>query len=91
MTAGPIEKRAFIRVPFNTSLEVRVEDRVIRSREGINISMGGACLATREAILPVGAPCRVTINLGGLENPVRIEVKGTTVRSRGGEPGGEIH
>ena len=30
MTTGPTEKREFIRVPFNTTVEVRVQDRVIR-------------------------------------------------------------
>jgi len=83
MTAGPTEKRKFIRVPFNTSLEVRVQDRVIRSREGINISMGGVCLSIHGDIPPAETPCRVTINLGGPENPIRIDVKGTIVRSRG--------
>jgi hypothetical protein len=82
MTARPTEKREFIRVPFNTTVEVRVRDRVIRSHEGINISMDGVGLSTRDPIPPVDAPCRVTINLGGSENPVRIDVKGTIVRSR---------
>src|SRR5512141_2808496 len=84
MTTGPIEKREFIRVPFNTTVEVRVQDRVIRSHEGINISMGGVGLSTPDPIPPADALCRVTINLGGSENPIRIEVKGTIVRSQGG-------
>jgi hypothetical protein len=84
MTTGPTEKREFIRVPFNTTVEVRVQDRVIRSQGGINISMGGVRLSTRDVIPPAEALCRVTINLGGLENPIHIDVKGTIVRSRGG-------
>jgi hypothetical protein len=84
MASGPNEKRGFIRVPFNTTVEVRVQDRVIQSQEGVNISMSGLRLSTREAIPPAGVPCQVTINLGGSENPIRIEAKGTTVRSHGG-------
>jgi hypothetical protein len=81
MTAGPTEKRKFIRVPFNTTVEVRVQDRVIRSCEGINISMGGVGLSTRDPIPPADAPCQVTINLGGSVNPVRIDARGTIARS----------
>jgi hypothetical protein len=84
MTAGPTEKRAFIRVPFNTTVEVRVQDRVIRSQGGIDVSMGGVGLSTRDPIPPADAPCRVTINLGGSENPIRIDAKGAIVRSLGG-------
>jgi hypothetical protein len=84
MTARPTEKREFIRVPFNTTVEVRVRDRVIRSHEGIDISMGGVGLSTHDPIPPADAPCRVTINLGGSENPIHIYVEGTIVRSEGG-------
>jgi hypothetical protein len=84
MTAGPAKKREFIRVPFNTTVVVRVQDRVIRSKGEINISMGGIRLPTRDAIPPAEALCRVTINLGGSENPIHIEVRGTIIRSREG-------
>ena len=83
MTTGPTEKREFIRIPFNTTVEVRVQDRVIRSHEGINISMGGVGLSTRDAIPPADALCRVTINLGEPDDPIHINVKGTIVRSQG--------
>jgi len=39
MVAQPTEKRGFSRVPFNTQVEVRAKGRIIRSQEGINISM----------------------------------------------------
>jgi hypothetical protein len=84
MAAGPIEKRGFIRVPFNTTVEVRVPGRVIRSQEGINISMSGVRLSTPEVIRPAKVPCQVTINLGGSESPIRIDAMGTTIRSRAG-------
>ena len=84
MTTGPTEKREFIRVPFNTTVVVRVQDRVIRSQGEINISMGGVRLSTRDAIPPAEALCRVTINLGGSASPIHIEVKGTIVRSQEG-------
>jgi hypothetical protein len=84
MADGPIEKRGFTRVPFNTTVEVRALDRVIRSQEGIDISMGGVRLSTRELVPPAEVPCRVTINLGGPENPIRIDATGMTIRSQGG-------
>jgi len=84
MPAKSTEKRGFSRVPFNTEVEVRVQGRSIRSQEGINISMSGIRLSTREAIPPAEAPCQVTIILGGSENPVIINAKGKIVRTQAG-------
>jgi hypothetical protein len=78
------EKRGFSRVPFKTEVEVRVEGRSIWSEEGIDISMSGIRLSTREAIPPAEIPCQVTIALGGSENPVIIDAKGKMVRSQEG-------
>ncbi len=84
MVSQLTEKRGFSRVPFNTEVEVRAEGRSIRSQEGINLSMSGIGLSTREAIPPAETPCQVTINLGGLEVPVIIKAKGKMVRSQEG-------
>ncbi len=65
-------------------VEVRAQGRSIRSQEGIDISMSGIRLSTREAIPPAETPCQVTIVLGGSENPVIIEAKGKMVRSQEG-------
>ena len=81
MNTQPMEKRGFIRVPFKTSVEVRVQGHVIRSHDDLNISMSGIHLCTSEAIPPVGTPCEVTITLGKFEEPVIIEAKGKTIRS----------
>jgi len=84
MSSQSTEKRGFNRVPFNTEVEVRVQDRSIRSKEGINISMSGIRISTREVVPPEEAPCQVTINLGGQANPVLINAKGKMVRSGAG-------
>lgn len=78
------EKRGFIRVPFDTEVQVRALGSTIRSQEGINISMSGTRLFTREAIPPAETPCHVTILLGGSDYPAIIEAQGKTVRSREG-------
>jgi hypothetical protein len=84
MVAQLTEKRGFSRVPFNTEVEVRAQGRSIRSREGIDISMSGIHLSTRETVPPAETPCQVRIALGGSENPVIIDAKGKMVRSREG-------
>jgi len=84
MDAQPTEKRGFTRVPFNTKVEVRAVDRTIRSQEGINISMSGIRLSTREVIPPAEALCEVTIILGESENPLTINAKGKMARSQAG-------
>jgi hypothetical protein len=84
MNARPMEKRGFIRVPFKTDVEVRVQGRSIRSQGGLNISMSGIRLSTGEVLPPPETPCQVTIMLGTSEEPVIIEAKGKTIRSQAG-------
>lgn len=84
MAAQSTEKRGFSRVPFNTEVEVRTQGRSIRSKEGINISMSGIRLSTREPIPPADTPCQVTIVLGGSEKHVIIDAKGKMVRAQAG-------
>jgi hypothetical protein len=84
MVTQSTEKRGFSRVPFNTEVEVRAQGRSIQSREGIDISMSGIRLSTREAVPPAETPCQVRIALGGSENPVIIDAKGKLVRSQEG-------
>jgi len=84
MSSQATEKRGFSRVPFNTEVEVRAQGRSIRSQEGINISMSGIRMSTREVVPPEVAPCQVTINLGGQDKPALINAKGKMVRSGAG-------
>ena len=84
MTDMTDERRGFIRVPFNTEIEVEGEGRTIRSREGVNISMSGIRLLTTEKIPPAGSACQVKIMLEAAENRLPIEARGMVVRS---EPG----
>lgn len=87
MIMGPGEKnnrRGFIRVPFHTVVEVRAAGRLIRSQEGVNISMGGLTLSTSETVPEPAAPCRVKIILDAAEHGVPIEADATVIRSHSG-------
>jgi hypothetical protein len=84
MTVRSSDKRGFIRVPFNSEVEVQVLGRTIRSREWIDLSMSGICLATGDEIPAAGSSCKVKIMLQALENGPLIEARGRVVRS---EPG----
>jgi len=84
------EKRGFIRIPFNTEVEVQSEGRSIRSREGINLSMSGIRLSTADATPAPGSPCQVLITLRASEQRVLIEAKGSVIRSAPGSLAAEF-
>ena len=85
MALKPQEKREFIRVPFNTEVEIQAGNRTIRSKSGINISLTGLHAATdQEEVPPAGTSCCAKIILRASETRVVIEAKGTVVRSRPG-------
>ena len=83
MIRQPVDKRSFIRIPFKTEAEVFVDKRVIRSDQGIDVSMKGLRLVTDELVEP-GTLCRAVIRLQGEIPPVIIEASGTIVRSAPG-------
>ncbi len=85
MATGPQEKREFVRVPFKTEVEVRTGDRLIRSTEGINISMKGLHASIDGSAPAAGSPCAVKIFLRGTEEGVTIEANGVVVRAEGGD------
>ena len=74
------DQREFTRVLFKTNVGVFVEERVIWSDKGINISMRGLRLSTPDPASP-GAQCRVVIRLSTDNNPTIIEAKGKIVRA----------
>lgn len=78
------EKRAFMRVPFTTAVEIRTDDRTIGSTSGINVSLNGLRLATDQAVPAEGSSCTVKIFLRASEHREVIEAEGTVVRSRQG-------
>jgi hypothetical protein len=84
MTGQTGEKRGFIRIPFNTKVEVRAQGRTIRSLEGINLSMSGIRLTTGDAVPVAETPCQVKITLSASEDRLLIEANGKVIRS---EPG----
>src|SRR3972149_3311208 len=86
MDMKPSDRRSFVRVPFNTEAEVQVDKRVIRSSEGIDVSLSGLRLASNEAVDP-GALCQVTLTLQPPETRLAIEAKGTVIRSAAGTLG----
>lgn len=75
------ERRGFVRVPFNTEVEVHVQGRMILSQEKVDLSMSGIRLSTRDAIPPPGALCRVKIILQASEPRLIIEASGKVARS----------
>ncbi len=80
MVPGMEEKRGFMRVPFVTEVEIKSDNRTIRSTTGIDISLSGLRLSTEEPAPPVGAPCSVKISLGAPEHRVTIDAKGSVIR-----------
>jgi len=81
MTDQANEKREFIRVPFNTEVEIQTQGRTITSRAPIDISMTGLRLAIEQSVPPAGASCNVKIILAASEPRVVIEAQGTVIRS----------
>lgn len=86
MDSQPSDRRSFVRVPFNTKTEVHVDQRVIRSSEGIDVSLSGLRLTSSEPVEP-GAPCQVKIILQTPDSRLFIEAKGTVIRSAAGTLG----
>ncbi len=86
MDMQPSDRRSFVRVPFNTETEVQVDKRVIRSSEGIDVSLSGLRLASSEAVDP-GTLCQVKIILQTPDTRLFIEAKGTVIRSAAGTLG----
>ena len=84
MANKPIDRRGFIRVPFNTDAEIQAANQVFRSTNGIDVSMSGLRLFTKDTLPEEGTPCHVKITLRAFENQVFIEAKGKVIRS---EPG----
>jgi hypothetical protein len=81
MAGNVSEKREFIRVPFNTEVEIQAEGLTVRSGAGIDICMTGIRLAVENAVPPAGTTCGVKITLAASEPRVVIEARGTVVRS----------
>jgi len=84
MPSRPSERREFIRIPFTAEVEINAEGRAIRSKKGINISMGGLHLSAVDAKLTPGALCRVVIILNTVDHGPTLEAGGKVIRS---EPG----
>lgn len=81
MAPGTKEKREFMRVPFNTEVEIRTNDHTIRSMDGVNISLRGLHLETDQDVSATGASCHVSIILKASEHPLVVQADGTVVRS----------
>ncbi len=74
------DRRNFTRISFNTEVEIRTDNGVIRSKEGVNVCLNGLHLSTDEILSP-GTACRVSITLLASEDRLSIEAAGTVVRS----------
>jgi hypothetical protein len=82
MAAKGPEKRGFIRVPFETHAEIKAGNRSIRSRSGLNISMGGVGFSTDQPVPAAGTRVSARIVLAG--TPVVIAAEGIVVRTAPG-------
>ena len=81
------ERREFVRVPFNTRVEVSAHDWLVRTDRDIDVSMNGLRLSgiDHKGSHPLpGTPCKATIHLQALGDRFAIEARGTIIRS---EPG----
>ncbi len=78
------ERRGFVRVPFNTETEIKAGGRLLRSSDGIDVSMGGLHMQTNDPIPAEGSACNIRIMLAAADNQVAIEAQGEVIRS---EPG----
>lgn len=85
MTGDPSDKRGFIRIPFDTEVEIDAGMDIIRSNRGINLSMSGLHLTAADAAPPVGTPCRVSIILQTAALRVVIKAGGQISRSGPGD------
>ena len=88
MTSRQDDKREFVRVPFNTEVEISTGGWLVRSDHGIDVSMNGIRLSSIDPAsgphpLP-GTPCKATIHLHASDSGFVIEADGTIIRS---EPG----
>ena len=88
MTGKANEKRGFIRVPFNTTVEVSAGDWKIRADREIDISMSGLRLPANCGVdkpMPMpGTPCRASVHLDAADHPVLIEADARIVRAAPG-------
>lgn len=81
MTTSSSDKRGFIRIPFNTEVEVRLQGLTIRSSEGVNLSMSGLRLNTGDELPAGGSACHVKLHLRAVEKGMLIEADGRIIRS----------
>jgi hypothetical protein len=89
MTGHHDERRGFVRVPFNTVVEIAAGDWSLQAKNGIDISMSGlhiTGLARTDTGKPLpGTSCRVSIRLQAAGNRALIEADGRVLRSGPGE------
>ncbi len=78
------DRRKFIRIPFHTEAEIQAGGQVLRSQNGIDVSMSGLRISTESAAPAEGSPCQVKITLKTAESRLLIEAKGKIIRSAAG-------
>lgn len=82
------ERRGFIRIPFNTEVEVVACGRTVHSTDGLDISMSGVRISCcGQGDFAIGSLCNVKIILRAADSKEIIEAKGTIVRSEKGSLG----
>ncbi len=77
------ERRNHTRVPFRTTAEVRIRDRVYRADALENLSLGG-CLLRISGDFQVNDRCLVKIRLNGTLDERSVSVEGYVLRGDSG-------
>jgi len=75
------DKRDFLRIPFETEVEIDTGSDIIRSHKGINLSMSGLHLIAGGAAPAVGTACRVSVILQESADRIDIKAGGKIIRS----------
>jgi PilZ domain-containing protein len=90
MSVQPSEKRDFLRIPFETDVEVRWSGGLIKPKSGLNISMSGLGFSTDHRLPALGSACNVNIILTAADTRLVIAAGGNVVRLHQGTVGIEF-
>lgn len=74
------DNRRFTRIPFTMHTEIEVNDHTYKTKNIINLSVGGCLLPVSIEPKP-GTSCRIKITLEGTTDEMAIRIEGEIVRT----------
>ncbi len=82
LVEGSSERRGFLRVPFETELEItsREDGTTVRSTSSKDISLKGIYCLTEEPF-PKDTPCSIRLHVSGTRSKLWLELEGHVVRT----------